>query len=130
MRLDFASFHDMRISWHKALMIRHPDSDSVHVLVVVTGAVVVITVVTTVPAEVNLVVVFSVVVTPVVLVDTTETSSGKQLKQPTESMLMVSTSSSTISGTIFTAVATILLGRVMSIMPFSSLSYTYNACQM
>lgn len=120
----------MRISWHKALMIRHPDSDSVHVLVVVTGAVVVITVVTTVPAEVNLVVVFSVVVTPVVLVDTTETSSGKQLKQPTESMLMVSTSSSTISGTIFTAVATILLGRVMSIMPFSSLSYTYNACQM
>jgi len=109
-------------------MIKH--TASIHLPVEVTGAVVVITVVTMVPAEVNFVVVFSVVVTPVVLVDTTEISSGKQAKQATESMLMVSSLSSSVTGTIFTVVAGVLLSREMSIRPFSSLSYTYNACQM
>lgn len=105
----------------------HMKHKQVHLLVDVTGAgvVVVTTVVTMVPAEVNLVVVFSVVVMPLVLVDTVVNMSGKHAKHRTSSIFMNSLlSSSTISGTIFTAVANTLLGKATSMTPFSSASYT------
>lgn len=93
-----------------------------HKPVVGLGVLVEIAVVTVVPAEVNLVVVFSVVVAPLVVVVTDVNSSGKQPKIWISMTETVSAPSVAITGTILTAVATTALGIVVSIRPSSLLS--------
>ena len=89
------------------------------------GVVVAMTVVTVVPADVNLVVVFSVVVVPLVVVVTEVNSSGKQANTFTLSMVRSSPASSSATGTSLTAVAVVWLGSTA----FTTPSVLLNTCK-